>query len=164
MLRATEGVNTVWLFFDAAHVIFEEAKKRVYTFTTSPNAAAPAAATHARKLKRPASHKVVPVLEQPAKWEYLKQVLEEIQQDRSRMLQQERGSQSPMDEGEGGSHLFPILILTQEKLLCTQLGHLLVMGGKAIMKDAFDQYLEWRSMSSSAKSGGGGGGGGGGAG
>ena len=45
-LRASEAVGSVWLFHDAAHTIFEQAKRRVWALQGAPAAG---------KRKRPAS-------------------------------------------------------------------------------------------------------------
>lgn len=45
-LRASEAVGSVWLFHDAAHTIFEQAKRRVWALQGAPTAG---------KRKRPAS-------------------------------------------------------------------------------------------------------------
>ena len=148
MLRATEGVNSIWLFLDAARIIFDEAKKRVYKVShpnSTPKKKKPATAT--TKPAQTASQ-VHPVLEQPSKWTHLKQVLEEIQQDRTRLMQRREEGASQSCSQPDPNLAFPVLVLTQEKLVCAQLQHMLVVGGEAIMKDAFDQYLEWRSLSS----------------
>ena len=147
MLRVTEGVNSVWLFLDAAHIIFDEAKKRVYKLVIGSEKKP--GNNGKDQVSRP-KQKIVPVLEQPAKWAHLKQILEEVQQDRTKMLQSNQKEDKDKDEEDDRSQeqMYNILILTQEKLLCTQLQHLLVMGGDAIMKDAFNQYLQWRSISS----------------
>ncbi|UPR03543.1 DNA repair endonuclease XPF [Chloropicon primus] len=147
MLRATESVNSIWLFLDDAHVIFDEAKKRVYKFVRDDSGGEKKKKGKGGAPQATGSqHKVVPVLEQPSKWEHLKQVLEEIQQDRSKMLQ---GIDDVRDRGDdgGGSSMYPILVLTQENLVATQLQHFVLMGGEAIMNDAFNLYLAWRNLS-----------------
>ena len=45
-LRASEAVGSVWLFHDAAHTIFEQAKRRVWALQGAPTG----------KRKRPASN------------------------------------------------------------------------------------------------------------
>ena len=147
MLRATEGVNSIWLFLDEAHLIFDEAKRRVYR-VVAPDVKVGATSA--------APHKVVPVLEQPGKWAHLKQVLEEVQRDRRQMLGEDgAGCSQSLSQSQGGEDPLPILVLTQEKLVGAQLEAMLRVGGLAIMKEAFNQYLEWREVS--AKGGGGGG-------
>ena len=109
MLRATEGVNSIWLFLDEAHLIFDEAKRRVYR-VVAPDVKVGATSA--------APHKVVPVLEQPGKWAHLKQVLEEVQRDRRQMLGEDgAGCSQSLSQSQGGEDPLPILVLTQEKLV-----------------------------------------------
>ena len=65
------------------------------------------------------------------------------------------GCSQSLSQSQGGEDPLPILVLTQEKLVGAQLEAMLRVGGLAIMKEAFNQYLEWREVS--AKGGGGGG-------
>lgn len=121
-LRQSEATRSVWLFHNAAQVIYEQARRRVYMVVAASHAVAAGGSAAAmpgkasaggRKRKQPdksapqqqeqqqqahgaASHndvssdqpsrgtKVVPVLEEPPKWDLLVQVLNELQQQRKR--------------------------------------------------------------------------------
>lgn len=77
-LRATEGAYSVWLYHPSAHVIFEQAKRRVYSVRSAaapkrrradpggPEAAADGATESGLE----------PVLEEMPKWEVLREALQ----------------------------------------------------------------------------------------
>lgn len=67
---STRQNQSPWLFLDAAHTIFDQAKKRVYTgkITEGSNASAVPDSLH-------------PVLEEMPKWPLLSEILEEIERD-----------------------------------------------------------------------------------
>lgn len=73
-LRVTEGTGAHWLFHDAAHAIFDQARKRVYV--VKAGARAP---KRGREDPGPAPAAVPsvlePILEAPPKWELLMDIL-----------------------------------------------------------------------------------------
>lgn len=90
-----------WLFLDAAHTIFDTAKRRVYTGKVDGNAPAGVLRTLPDSLR--------PVLEEQPKWALLSEVLEEIERDNyfnSTMLDDSNGT---------------ILIACSDQATCRQL-------------------------------------------
>ena len=70
---STRQSQSPWLFLDAAHTIFDNAKRRVYTGKADLNAPSAASRTLPECLR--------PVLEEQPKWALLSEVLEEIERD-----------------------------------------------------------------------------------
>eukprot|EP00887_Chlorella_sp_A99_P005233 scaffold1.g5233.t1 len=111
-LRATEGINSIWLFQNAAHTIFEAAKSRVYAL---------AQGGPARGRKRKAggggeqggdgpsagqgSLALEAVLETMPKWELLREVMQEIQQERQALLAGAGGPEQQHAQGEQQQHV-----------------------------------------------------------
>ncbi|MEW5305380.1 MAG: hypothetical protein WDW36_007923 [Sanguina aurantia] len=106
-LRQTEGVKCVWLFHDATHAIYEQARRRVYVVKPAIDAAATHATSRKSKAGGPdpadppdpspspeavpakggraavsSSSGVQPVLEEAPKWTLLRKVLNEVQAER----------------------------------------------------------------------------------
>ncbi|KAL0051045.1 hypothetical protein WJX82_001096 [Trebouxia sp. C0006] len=146
-LRATEGVTSVWLFHDAAHTIFEQAKRRVYTVQSGSKVAAG---------KRKRAHgatangasaggpQIEAVLEEMPKWGLVQQVLQEVQQERLRLqtdtLPEADSLQASAVKQQIGEA--QILIVAQEARTCLQLKSCLGGGGAAaLMQDLFSAYL-----------------------
>ncbi|KAI1779373.1 DNA repair protein [Hypoxylon cercidicola] len=65
---STRQSQSPWLFLDAAHTIFDTAKRRVYNANTTANA-------------KSSIDSLRPVLEEQPKWELLGEILEEIDRD-----------------------------------------------------------------------------------
>ncbi|GLI60025.1 hypothetical protein VaNZ11_002090, partial [Volvox africanus] len=88
-LRQSEGVRCVWLFHDATHAIYEQARRRVYMYR-QPTAGvdpgkAEAAGTTGSSSGGGGAAEVAAVLEEPPKWGLLVDVLGEVQRQRREM-------------------------------------------------------------------------------
>ena len=94
---STRQSQSPWLFLDAAHTLFDTAKRRVYTGKIADSG--PAAQTDGLN----------PVLEELPKWSLLAEILEEIERDMY-------FNPSPQDESSGS-----ILIMCGDQGTCRQL-------------------------------------------
>lgn len=139
-LRASEGASSVWIFLDAAHVIFSEAKKRVYRVKGR-------GAQHSAGSSDPMQ--VEPVLEELPKWKVLRDILDEVQALRMEV-----------PEGELPAP-FRTLVLARDKAACLQLHEYLRVGGPQVMLTLYEKFLAWKRGKRTGKGGGGGGGRGG---
>lgn len=94
---STRQSQSPWLFLDAAHTLFDTAKRRVYTGRIADGSASANSDT------------LNPVLEELPKWAQLAEVLEEIEKD-------VYFNPQPRDESNGG-----ILIMCSDEATCVQL-------------------------------------------
>ncbi|KAK5129646.1 hypothetical protein LTR08_003008 [Meristemomyces frigidus] len=94
---STRQTQSPWLFLDAAHTLFDTAKRRVYTGKISEGSVAPD------------NDGLNPVLEEMPKWSLLAEILEEIERDIYFNPQ-------PQDESNGS-----ILIMCGDQGICRQL-------------------------------------------
>ncbi|KAL3151984.1 hypothetical protein ABBQ32_001106 [Trebouxia sp. C0010 RCD-2024] len=144
-LRATEGVTSVWLFHDAAHTIFEQAKRRVYMLQSGGKGAA-------GKRKRSdngnsddtaaGGAQLEAVLEEMPKWALVQEVLQEIQQERLRMQSDRLLDGDLLQASRQKAAAAKVLIVAQEARTCLQLRSCLGPGGPAaLMQELFSAYL-----------------------
>lgn len=141
---STRQSQSPWLFLDAAHTLFDTAKRRVYTGRITDDAL------------RPGKDSLNPVLEELPKWAQLAEILEEIEQD---VYLNPR----PFDESSGG-----ILIMCGDQGTCRQLREYLQTmyaeadekaasgrqdddsddvrrpSGKYMMRRKLRNYLQWK--------------------
>jgi DNA excision repair protein ERCC-4 len=133
---STRQNQSPWLFLDAAHTLFDTAKKRVYTGKLTDGAAT--------------KDGLNPVLEELPKWNLLAEILEEIERD-------VYFNPSPQDESNGG-----ILIMCGDQETCRQIREYLQTmhaggddeedgdehehgtSGKMMMRRKLRNYLAWK--------------------
>ncbi|BDD61546.1 hypothetical protein MAP00_006587 [Monascus purpureus] len=107
-----------WLFLDAAHVLFQTAKSRVYQGKITSDAARSTLTTFSSSLQ--------PVLEAQPKWAVLAEVLEEIEHD---------AYLNPVPVDESNS---TILIMCSDQRTCRQLREYLALMYATVDKDEGD--------------------------
>jgi DNA excision repair protein ERCC-4 len=136
---STRQNQSPWLFLDAAHTLFDTAKRRVYTGKLTEGAAI--------------SEGLNPVLEEMPKWNLLAEILEEIERDVF-------FNPTPQDESNGG-----ILIMCGDQDTCRQIREYLQTmyagedsnateedgeemerkpSGKMMMRRKLHNYLGWK--------------------
>lgn len=133
---STRQNQSPWLFLDAAHTLFDTAKKRVYSGKLTDGAAT--------------KDGLNPVLEELPKWNLLAEILEEIERD-------VYFNPSPQDESNGG-----ILIMCGDQETCRQIREYLQTmhagvdddeegdeqeprtSGKMMMRRKLHNYLGWK--------------------
>ncbi|GLC33404.1 hypothetical protein PLESTB_000071900 [Pleodorina starrii] len=84
-LRQSEGVRCVWLFHDATHAIYEQARRRVYIYRQQGAVEKAAAAAVGSGSGGGEGSEVEAVLEEPPKWGLLVEVLGEVQRQRRQL-------------------------------------------------------------------------------
>lgn len=112
--------HSLWLYTEAADRLFKAAKSRIYSLdTTNKNVATGEQFT------------VNVHLEQNPKWTALREILLEIESDKT----------SPAEATIGGAE---ILIMAKDEHTCAQLRDYLYLGGERMMRIRFIQYLRQR--------------------
>jgi len=162
-LRASEGRDTQWLFADAAHTIFDQAKRRVYVLRKQQPAAEPeakrrrmegrvedAAAAPCEAASAPAPPSVPAavleaVLEPLPKWGLLQLAVAEIQGEQAKL----RAQAANADEGNTRAVLIaaadaPVLVMARDGAAARQLEAVLQRGPAAVMRDEWELYLQQR--------------------
>ncbi|KAK9806779.1 hypothetical protein WJX72_002577 [[Myrmecia] bisecta] len=170
-LRATEGTTSLWLFHDAAHTIFEQAKRRVYVLQrgsdgeTGSNEVSTGDVGSEPTSGVSRAARILPVLEELPKWAVVGEALQEIQTEQARLLEEAEGAGG---DQEGASRLrqqaaqAAVLVVAQEVQTCRQLRQVVQPGGaQCLLQQAFQAYLVNRLQARSGKGGGAGSGKGG---
>lgn len=152
-LRASESFRSVWIFAESSYKIFDYAKKRVYRFGRSDAGKSvgqsKTTATKKRKLDDTSKEKedlsgstgstvaLEEVLEGPPKWKVLRDVLEEIQEEREKhSFSQE--AQSGLDQGyQSGT----VLVACKDEHTCMQLEDCIIKGPQKVMREEWEKYL-----------------------
>lgn len=147
-LRASESFRSVWIFAESSYKIFEYAKKRVYLFGRSGSGKPlPQSKTNVgRKRKLDDDNKdkdaatssslvLEEILEEPPKWKVLRELLEEIQEERKK---QATSGEEPDAEGVDDGI---ILVACKDERSCTQLEDCITKGSQKVMKEEWENYL-----------------------
>lgn len=158
LLRAGESREALWLFADATHTVFEHAKRRVYTLRKAPagspakrrRAADGSVAEAAPPLpSAPAPAVLEPVLEPLPKWGLLRDVVAEIRAEQAR-LRADAAAAAASDDPAGRAAAekllaaaeAPILVVARDGATARQLEQVLHVGTEAVMRDAWELYLQ----------------------
>ena len=161
LLRAGESREALWLFADATHTVFEEAKRRVYTLRKAPGsspakrrrAADGSVAEQAQVPSAPSAAAVLePVLEPLPKWSLLRDVVAEIRCEQARLRDEAAAAASTEDPAARASAEkllaaadAPILVVARDSVTARQLEQVLHVGTEALMRDAWEHYLQQRT-------------------
>lgn len=156
-LRASESFRSVWIFAESSYKIFEFAKKRVFYFRKSDGLKLGGQSKNmiGRKRKstdgnsdKDASKDSVPtnmssgvlleeVLEAPPKWKLLREILEEIEEEREKKQAQSR-DELAVEDGEDRS---VVLVASKDEHSCMQLEDCILNGPHKVMRDEWEKYL-----------------------
>ncbi|GMH29781.1 hypothetical protein Nepgr_031624 [Nepenthes gracilis] len=154
-LRASESFRSVWIFAESSYKIFEYAKKRVYFFARSSagksGGQSGIAINKKRKLKGSNDDEegdslssssnggvhLEEVLEEAPKWKVLREILEEVEEERQKqaLLGDELASCSK--EEDNGN----VLVACKDDLSCMQLEDCIMSGPKKVMREEWEKYL-----------------------
>ncbi|XP_017973411.1 PREDICTED: DNA repair endonuclease UVH1 [Theobroma cacao] len=170
-LRVSESFRSVWIFAESSYKIFDYARKRVYCFSRSDgtkiNKPSKNVSGKKRKLKEDGSinegaiagtsstgtsNGVVleEVLEEPPKWKVLREVLEEIEEERQKQASSE---ELLLDVGEDNNGI--VLVACKDECSCMQLEDCITNSPQKVMRDEWEKYLlskvELRSVQTSHK-------------
>lgn len=152
-LRASESFRSVWIFAESSYKIFEYAKKRVYQFkrldaeqlmgknkalTTNKKRKVEGGSKKEDSLPAASTSDVVleEVLEEAPKWKVLREVLQEIEEEREKQALL-RGEQTvELDEGNG-----IVLVVCKDEYSCMQLEDCITKGPQKVMCEEWEKYL-----------------------
>ncbi|CAK9216256.1 unnamed protein product [Sphagnum jensenii] len=158
-LRASEGVRSVWIFANPTHKIFELTKRRVYQLIRTdgtrigqgkitqsgrgrgnPKWKSSGRGMNQEQALNKKIHEtdrgveLEVVVEEMPKWKVLREVLEEIEEERQGLKPE--GSQNAW--GEGGA---AVLVACKDDRMCLQLQDVLARGPQKLMQDEWTKYL-----------------------
>ncbi|CAM6006792.1 unnamed protein product [Sphagnum balticum] len=158
-LRASEGVRSVWIFANPTHKIFELTKRRVYQlirtdgtrigqgkitqsgrgrgnpkWKSSGRGMNQEQALNKKIHETDGGVELEVVVEEMPKWKVLREVLEEIEEERQGLKLE--GSQNAW--GEGGA---AVLVACRDERMCLQLQDVLARGPQKLMQDEWTKYL-----------------------
>ncbi|KAL2548017.1 DNA repair endonuclease UVH1 [Forsythia ovata] len=152
-LRASESFRSVWIFSESSYKIFEYAKKRVYYFGRSDGGKSvvpsKTASTKKRKLEKNKKSEddssasansglvLEEVLEEPPKWKVLRDILEEIQEEREKQVS---SREEPIIEGETECNGI-VLVACKDEHSCMQLEDCIKKGAHKVMREEWEKYL-----------------------
>ncbi|KAJ6851610.1 putative DNA repair endonuclease UVH1 [Iris pallida] len=157
-LRVSEGVRSVWIFANSSHKIFELAKKRVYQVVRTDGARISTVGKRTKKRKvndlkkekesgnGSASSNVLDpsigvvleeVLEEAPKWKVLRELLEEIEEER----QKEDLSREGHIEIDDGGNSDIVLVACKDERSCLQLEDCIMKSPRKVMREEWEKYL-----------------------
>ncbi|KAF3336074.1 DNA repair endonuclease UVH1 [Carex littledalei] len=157
-LRVSEGVRSMWIFADSSHKIFELAKRRVYQVVRADGSrisldkAIPTkkrrVAGNNKKMKEidneaSSSSKEVggivleEVLEEAPKWKVLRELLEEIEEERMKGIQ----VTEQVMTGEYADSTDIVLVACKDERSCLQLEDCILKGPQQAMRGEWEKYL-----------------------
>ncbi|KAL9663439.1 hypothetical protein QQ045_018825 [Rhodiola kirilowii] len=147
-VRASESFRSVWIFAESSYKIFDYAKKRVYHLMRSDGVRLSVldngSSSKKRKLKdinkdaigeANTEVAVEEVLEEPPKWKVLREVLEEIEEDRHQK------GQEGVDHSEQDVNYGTVLVACKDERSCMQLEDSFKHGSGKVMRDEWEKYL-----------------------
>ncbi|KAK9857610.1 hypothetical protein WJX84_003319 [Apatococcus fuscideae] len=161
-LRAGEGISSFWLFHDAAHLILDEAKRRVYEVMNSKKASE-AAGSKRKAQEATSGFAIEPVLEELPKWRMVCKIVQELQSE-GMLTEPNNGhvKDEPVDLTHGDLNAIdlpglpppsgatpsskppsaPVLIVAQEARTITQLRDCLAKGGpEGLLRRLYEEYV-----------------------
>ncbi|XP_078438167.1 restriction endonuclease, type II-like superfamily protein isoform X2 [Wolffia australiana] len=152
-LRVSEGIRSVWIFADTSHKIFEFAKKRVYQVIREDGSKVADVPGNGTKRKRHKGHKkednagnsvngsevgavLKEVLEEAPKWRVLRELLEEIEEERQKNVISE---DHEINKGNHDSGI--VLVVCKDERSCMQLEEFIERGSKKVMQAEWEKYV-----------------------
>eukprot|EP00963_Diacronema_lutheri_P011251 scaffold1347_cov350-Pavlova_lutheri.AAC.59 len=144
-LRAAEGISTVWLYTDAAHLVFESSRRRVYQMKRQ-NALRTDLTSNKNKAEeyKPLPAQMSPVFEPLPKWNLVKDIIDEARAELQRgPLAQASRKCRETDKAlgkEGPRVHHPILIAVQDSATACQLYAVLKFGADRVMEKSYQGY------------------------
>ncbi|KAI4327200.1 hypothetical protein L6164_019689 [Bauhinia variegata] len=154
-LRISESFRSVWIFAEASYKIFDYAKKRVYHLARSDGVKLnePRKSLKNKKRKFKGSDKdsretdgtpstssnaglvLEEILEEAPKWKVLREVLEEIEEERQKQV---ISREDVLVEGEDNGI---VLVACKDERSCLQLEECIINGPKKVMGEEWKKYL-----------------------
>lgn len=156
-LRVSESFRSVWIFAEASYKIFDYAKKRVYHLVRSDGVKLNESSKNVKNKKKKgkgdnedteeadvtastsSNHGIVleEVLEEAPKWKVLRDILEEVEEERRKegMLREE-----VLAEGEDTDNGI-VLVACKDERSCLQLEECITNSPKKVIQDEWKKYL-----------------------
>ncbi|CAI0417725.1 unnamed protein product [Linum tenue] len=149
-LRVSESFRSVWIFAESSYKIFDYAKKRVYRLARSNDInlkeQTNTSTAKRRKLRvdrnmpngtSSVSEGVVleEVLEEAPKWKVLREILEEIEEERTKQALDEDAVDS--DELDSGI----VLVACKDERSCMQVEDCMTNGSLKVLREEWENYL-----------------------
>jgi len=160
-LRSSESRESMWLFTEAAHAIFEHAKRRVYLLKRK-TAAQPKGLGKRALPPQVSETDLLPVLEPMPKWTLVEEILDEIEDERVRggddlavadaetvvdlTFSQPYASQEHTETQTVTYKQGATLIVCREEHTARQIGYCIRFGADALMRAHWTDYLCNRSQ------------------
>ncbi|KAI4369977.1 hypothetical protein MLD38_018366 [Melastoma candidum] len=156
-LRVSESFRSVWIFAESSYKIFELAKKRVYRYVRSDGTKLDDSSKNSTSRKRkskgddsneeagsggyglqnPASSIILEeVLEEAPKWKALRELLEEIEEERQKTT---LPAGQLCDNGEENGCI--VLVVCKDEHSCMQLQECILESPQKVMQAQWEQYL-----------------------
>ncbi|MED6157848.1 DNA repair endonuclease uvh1 [Stylosanthes scabra] len=156
-LRVSESFRSVWLFAEASYKIFDYAKKRVYHLVRSDGTKVSEASKSAKNKKRKvkgdnkdseeaddgtssssnAGLVLEEVLEEAPKWKVLREILEEIEEERQK---QGVSTEELLAEGKDTDNGI-VLLACKDERSCLQIEEFIFKSPKQVMSEEWKKYL-----------------------
>ncbi|XP_054824903.1 DNA repair endonuclease UVH1 isoform X2 [Prosopis cineraria] len=156
-LRVSESFRSVWIFAEGSYKIFDYAKKRVYRLERSDGVKLTESNKNVKSKKRKCKGDdndrvevdgslskssntgliLEEVLEEAPKWKVLREVLEEIEEERQK---QGVSGEEVLIEGEGIDNGI-VLVVCKDERSCLQLEECIINSPKKVMAEEWRKYL-----------------------
>ncbi|XP_059444248.1 DNA repair endonuclease UVH1 isoform X2 [Corylus avellana] len=157
-LRVSESFRSVWIFAESSYKIFEYAKKRVYRFVRSDGVKlvhGQGKSVTGKKRKSKGGDKneeeaggasssiagsglvLEEVLEEAPKWKLLREILEEIEEERQK---QALSREELLVEGEADDSGI-VLVACKDEHSCMQLEECILNSPQKVMREEWEKYL-----------------------
>ncbi|TXG51234.1 hypothetical protein EZV62_023758 [Acer yangbiense] len=170
-LRVSESFRSVWIFAESSYKIFDYAKKRVYRLVRSDglklDGPSKKITGKKRKIKGNGGKEdedrgtssvstnsgvlLEEVLEEAPKWKVLREVLEEIEEERQK--QASSGEELLLETQESDNSI--VLVACKDERSCMQLQDCIMNGSQKVMREEWEKYLlskvELRAVQTSHK-------------
>ncbi|CAA6669778.1 unnamed protein product [Spirodela intermedia] len=159
-LRVSEGVRSVWIFADSSHKIFEFAKRRVYQVVREGLKLIGGAGIGIKRKRQKGDNReesaggspfskigngergidigvvLKEVLEQAPKWRVLRELLEEIEEERQKNV---FSGDAKLENSNDNSGI--ILVACKDERSCMQLEEFIEKGSQKVTQEEWKKYL-----------------------
>ncbi|KAG2680090.1 hypothetical protein I3760_11G082100 [Carya illinoinensis] len=157
-LRVSESFRSVWIFAESSYKIFEYAKKRVYRFVRSDGVklvSGQGKSVAGKKRKSKGDDKIEEevggasssstssalvleeVLETAPKWKVLREILEEIEEERQKQALSREEFMVEDEENDSGI----VLVACKDECSCMQLEECILNNPQKVMHEEWEKYL-----------------------
>lgn len=149
-LRVSESFRSVWIFAESSYKIFDYAKKRVYRFVRADGSKiieqGKDVVGKRRKLKgddnteeQGTTGRIVlnEVLEEAPKWKVLREILEEIEEERQKRLSE--GEENLLESDKESSGI--VLVACKDERSCMQLEECIMNSPQKVLREEWENYL-----------------------